>query len=292
MHPTVSCLIDAGCTLGEGPVWDERGSVLWWVDIKNPAVHRIDPASGEHRRWPAPEPVTAVALREAGGLVCAMQHGFAFFDPVAGGFEPIADPQADTPGARMNDGKCDRLGRFWAGGMDDAEKAPIGDLFCLDPGLGWRRIPIGFTVTNGVSWSGDGHTFYLADSDNRRVYAYDFEMGQGTLGERRLFTTFDAAEGFPDGLCVDAEDHVWVAHWDGGRISRRRPDGSIAAVISLPAPRTTSCCFGGPDLDILYVTSARVGLDEGVLAHQPLSGGVFAVAGLDVKGRPMARFKG
>jgi len=292
MHPTVTCLIDAGCALGEGPVWDERGSVLWWVDIKNPAIHRIDPASGEHRRWPAPEAVTAVALREAGGLVCAMQHGFAFFDPETGGFHPIADPQADTPGARMNDGKCDRLGRFWAGGMDDAEKAPIGDLFSLDPGLGWQRVPIGFVVTNGISWSGDGRSFYLCDSDNRRIYAYDFEMGTGGLGERWLFTAFDETEGFPDGLCVDAEDHVWVAHWDGGRVSRRRPDGSIATVISLPAPRTTSCCFGGADLDILYVTSARVGLDEAALAHQPLSGAVFAVTGLGVKGRPMARFKG
>jgi sugar lactone lactonase YvrE len=292
MHPSVTCLVEAGCMLGEGPVWDERTGQLYWVDIKGPAIHRFDPATGEQRRWPAPEAVSALAVRERGGLVCALKSGFAFFDPQAGAFENLGDPQPDQPGNRLNDGKCDRLGRFWVGGMDDAEKRPSGDLFRLDPDLSWRRIPIGFVVTNGVGWSADGHTFYFNDSANRRAYAYGFDMAAGELGERRLFATLDEAEGHPDGLCVDAEDHVWIAHWDGGRVSRRRPDGSIATVISLPASRTTSCCFGGPDLDVLMVTSARIGLGPDALAREPLSGSVFAVTGLGVRGRPMNRFKG
>jgi sugar lactone lactonase YvrE len=292
MHPEVTCLADAACLLGEGPVWDERAGRLYWVDIKAPAVHCAEPATGAHRLWAAPELVSALALREAGGLVAAMKSGFAFFDPETGGFEPLFDPQPDQPAARLNDGKCDRLGRFWAGGMDDAEEKPLGDLFRLDPDLGWERIPIGFVVTNGVSWSGDGRSFFLNDSANRRAYVYDFDMAAGRLGERRLFAAFSAGEGHPDGMCVDAEDHVWIAHWDGGRVSRRRPDGSTATVISLPAPRTTSCCFGGPDLDVLYVTSARIGLSGETLAREPLSGAVFAVTGLGVKGRPMHRFKG
>jgi sugar lactone lactonase YvrE len=292
MQPQVKCLLDARCVLGEGPVWDERTGLLWWVDVKAPAIHRLDPEGGEHRSWPAPEPVSAAALRESPGLVAALRNGFHFFDPDTGGFEPIADPQADRSGVRLNDAKCDRLGRFWAGGMDDAEQAPVGDLFRLDPDLGWSCVSVGFVVTNGPAWSGDGRTFYFNDSAGRRIYAYQFDMASGALGERRLFAVFDPLEGHPDGQCVDAEDHLWTAHWDGGRISRRRPDGSLAAVISLPAPRITSCCFGGPELDVLYVTSARIGLDDAMLKRQPLSGAVFEVRGLGVRGRPMHRFKG
>lgn len=292
MQPTVTCVLEAQCLLGEGPVWDDRAGLLWWVDVKAPAIHRLDPAGGSHQSWPAPDPVSAIALRERGGLVAAMKSGFAFFDPQDGAFEPIANPLAGRPGDRMNDAKCDRLGRFWAGSMDDAEEAPTGDLFRLDPDLSWIRLPVGFVVTNGQAWSGDGRTFYFNDSAGRRIYAYGFNMAAGALGERRLLAAFDAHEGHPDGQCVDAEDHLWTAHWDGGRVSRRRPDGSLAAVVSLPAPRITSCCFGGPELDVLYVTSARIGLGETELARAPLSGALFAVRGLGVRGRPMPRFAG
>lgn len=291
MHPSVTCLIQSDCRLGEGPVWDERAGLLWWVDIKAPAIHRIDPATGEHRRWAMPETVSAVALRESGGLVAALGAGFATFDPDSGDIVRIGEPGL-AAGARMNDGHCDRLGRFWAGSMDDAELAPTGDLFRLSPDGETARVPIGFVVTNGGDWSGDGHSFYFTDSNSRRVYAYEFDMAAGRLGERRLFAALDVAEGYPDGLCVDAEDHVWIAHWDGGRVTRRRPDGSIATVISLPAARTTSCCFGGPGLDVLYVTSARIGLDPAALEREPLSGAVFAVTGLGVRGRPTYRFRG
>jgi len=292
MTHAVECVAPVGCTLGEGPVWDAAGNRLLWVDVKAPAVLALDAASGAVRRWPMPETVGSIGLRDKGGLVGAFRHGFAFVDLETGGMTPIADPEKEVAGNRFNDGHVDRRGRFWAGTMDDAERRPTGQLYRLDPDLRVERFAAGFVVTNGIEWSVDGSRLYFVDSPARRIWAYAFDMAAGRPGERRLFADVAADAGYPDGLTVDAEDHVWSAHWDGGRVTRYRPDGTIERAIALPVPRTTSCCFGGPDLATLYVTSARVGLDEAALSAAPLSGGLFAVTGLGVRGLPAARFAG
>lgn len=290
--PQIACVAPAACILGEGPVWDEEGGFLYWVDIKAPALHRYHPQDGRTRRWDLPEPVGAVALRARGGLLLALQSGFAFFDPDTEELQPLFDPEPGSAQNRLNDGKCDARGRFWVGSMHDPEQDPSGHLYRLDPDLGLERFPMGFIVTNGPSWSGDGATFYFTDSAERRIYAYGFDMQAGRLGPRRLFVEVPAAEGHPDGQCIDAEDHLWTAHWNGGRVTRYRPDGTIERTIQLPAPLVTSCCFGGPALDTLYVTTARVGLKAAALHAAPLSGGLFAVTGLGVRGCPTARFAG
>jgi xylono-1,5-lactonase len=287
----VACVADAGCVLGEGPVWDGRSRTLYWVDIKNPAVHALDPHSGTTRRWPMPEMIGAVGLRD-GGLVAALKSGFAFIDLGDGRVTAIADPEAHRPGNRFNDGKVDPLGRFWAGSMDDGETAPSGDLYRLGPDLAVERFATGFVVTNGIDWSNDGRTFYFVDSAARRILAYPFDMAGGRLGAPRLFAALSETEGFPDGLTVDADDHVWSAHWNGGRVTRYCPDGTVDRVIAMPVPLCTSCCFGGPDLDTLFVTSASIGLDADARRLAPLSGGVFAVTGLGVRGRPAGIFAG
>jgi sugar lactone lactonase YvrE len=291
MSIEIACVAPLGCQLGEGPVWDEAG-FLWWIDIKAPALHRYRPEGGEVASWPLPEPVGSIALRRQGGLILALASGFALFDPDTRDLQRLFDPEPERQQNRLNDGKCDARGRFWVGGMDDAEKSPTGDLYRLDPDLELERFEMGFVVTNGPSWSGDGRTFYFTDSVERRIWAFDFDMERGRLGERRLFAELTPEDGHPDGQCVDAEDSLWHACWGGSQIMRRKPDGSLERRVELPVPQVSSCCFGGAALDILFVTSARVGMKPEALDAAPLSGGLFAIRGLGVKGRPMARFAG
>ena len=288
----IACIADTKCTLGEGPVWDERARQLYWVDIKAPAIWRHDPATGATRNWPMPHRIGAIALRQNGGLVAALKPGFAFVDLDTNRIEIIARPEPDMPDNRLNDGACDAKGRFWAGSMDDMEKAPSGHLYRLNPDRTVVRFDAGFVVTNGVRWSNDGKRLYFVDSAARTIWAYAFDMATGTPGSRELFAKLPDDEGYPDGLCVDAEDHVWSAHWAGARITRYRPDGAKDRVIEIPAPNVTSCCFGGEDFATLYVTTARVGVDDKALARAPQTGGVFAVIGLGVKGQPSPRFAG
>lgn len=288
----IACVADTKCTLGEGPLWDEREGVLNWVDIKAPAIWRLDPRDSRTQSWPMPHRIGAIALRERGGFVAAMKPGFAFVDLDNGDVEIIARPEADMPGNRLNDGACDPTGRFWAGSMDDGEKAPTGHLYRLDPDRSVTRFEAGFVITNGIRWSQDGRRMYFVDSAARTVWVYGFDLVKGVPGMRQVFAQLTEADGWPDGLCVDAEDHVWLAHWGAARVTRFRPDGTKEREIALPAPNVTSCCFGGAAFDTLYVTTARIGMNEGQLQRFPAAGGVFAVTGLGVRGRAAPRFSG
>lgn len=291
--PQIEPVSTEPCLLGEGPVWDDRSGCVFWVDIKNPAIHSLHLASGARRRWPMPARIGAIGMmNDAAAFVGAFEDGFAFIDLNSNAVTPIVDPEASIPSNRFNDGKVDPKGRFWAGTMDDRELESSGHLYCLDTDLSVRKFELGFMVTNGIEWSNDGRIVYIVDSSQRRIFAYEFDMASGTVGGRRLFAAVSNDAGFPDGLTVDRDDHVWSAHWGGARVTRYRPDGTIERVLAFPAPLCTSCCFGGPDLDTLYVTSARIGLDDETKARFPLSGLLFAVSGLGVTGRKAGRFHG
>lgn len=288
----IECVADTRCILGEGPLWDERGQCLYWVDIKAPAIWRLDPVSGETRSWIMPYRIGAIAMREKGGFVAAMKPGFAIIDLDSNSVEVISKPEKNLPDNRFNDGACDARGRFWAGTMDDMEAAPTGDLYRLDPDGNVKRFHAGFVITNGIRWTSDGKKLYFVDSASRTIWRHDFDLENGNPGPRRIFAKLTELDGWPDGLCVDAEDHVWGAHWGAGRVTRYRPDGSIERTLELPASNVTCCSFGGADFDTLYVTTARIGLSEGQLSLNPQSGGLFVVTGLGVRGTPAHRFGG
>ncbi|GGF41687.1 hypothetical protein GCM10011611_55140 [Aliidongia dinghuensis] len=288
----IDCVVPARAVVGEGPVWDDRARVVWWVDIKGLKLHCYEPASGADRSWAMPSRLGTVALREQGGLVGAFKDGFALIDPETGAVTSLVDPEAHLPDNRFNDGGVDAAGRFWAGTMDDDEKAPTGHLYRLDPDGQVEAFESHIAITNGIDWSLDGRTLYFVDTVGGLIFAYDFDAAAGRPGPRRVFARVPADAGHPDGLVVDAEDHIWSAHWGGGRLTRYRPDGSIERVLAIPAPQVTSACFGGPNLDILYVTSAAIGLDAATLAQYPGAGGLFAVTGLGIRGRPSRRFAG
>ncbi len=290
MTTDIECVWAANAVLGEGPIWVEAESALYWVDIKAPAINRYRPETGATDTWPMPERIGCIAKRrDAAGFVAGCKTGFKFVDPAAGTFKAIGDPEPDLPDNRFNDGVCDAAGRFWAGSMDDSEGQPTGKLYRLDSDLSWRAMDDGYVVTNGPAFSTDGRTCYHADTFKRLIYAFD--VTDDGLANKRVHIEFPDGAGYPDGLTIDAENHLWAGHWDGWRLTRFAPDGRVDRIIEMPVGRVTKCAFGGPDLDALYVTTATIGLGAEARAKQPLAGGLFRVdAG--VRGLPAPLFAG
>jgi L-arabinonolactonase len=276
--------------LGEGPVWDVQEQALYWVNIRGCAVRRFDWATRRIDTWTLPEVVGSLAVRERGGLLVALKSSLSCFDPTSAALQRVSAPEADWPQMRFNDGKCDRQGRFWAGTMNDATREPEGTLYRLDPARGCTAMQTGIRIPNSLCWSPDGSVMYFADSPMRTIFAYPFDAATGELGARREFVTVEAPA-IPDGATVDAEGFVWSAHYDGWRVVRFAPDGRIDRVIELPVQRPTSVQFGGPDLDVLFVTTAMQKLSAEELAKQPLAGALLALEP-GVRGVPEARYTG
>ena len=273
--PDIRCVADVRALLGEGPVWVEAEQALYWLDIKGRKIFRLDD-KGEVASWDTPVRVGAIAPRRSGGFIAGTEHGFAEIDLEAGRFDIVHDPEPGLPGNRFNDGKTDRRGRFWAGTMDDDEKRATGSLYRLGADGSCRTVDSGYRVTNGPAFAPDGSIMYHADSALQLIYAFDLGA-DGEPGRRRLFMSFADGDGYPDGMTVDCDGCLWVAFWDGWCVRRLSPGAEIMETIRMPVQRPTSCAFGGPKLDRLYVTSARIGLDADALAMQPCGGGLFLV---------------
>ncbi len=282
----VTCVLDCRAELGEGPLWDVAEQRLYWVNIKQREIHRFDPATGRDEMWPAPEAVGSLALRAQGGLVVALRSGFFFFEPATGAFQPVVEPEPERRENRFNDGKPDRQGRFWAGSMHDPEKLPTGGLYRLDIDRTCKRLVDNVVCSNSLCWSPDGSVMYYGDSYAGKVWAWDFDTATGEIANRRVFAERPAEEGFPDGATVDAEGGVWVAYWQGWRVTRFDPAGKVERVVKMPVEKPTCPAFGGKDLDICYVTSAWIGGER-----QGQAGSIFAFRP-GVKGVAEARFRG
>lgn len=287
----IRCVLPARAVLGEGPLWDRADGCLYWVDIKGRAVHRFDPVTGRDTRWPTPETVGSLVRRARGGLVLALQSGFHALDLDTGAIELLVDAERDRTENRLNDGKPDRRGRFWVGSMHDPETAPTGALYRLDPDGSCHRMVDGIIISNSLCWSPDGRTMYHSDTIRRTVWAWDSDPDRGEIANRRVFVTLSGHDGNPDGATVDAEGFVWLAHWDGWQLTRHDPTGRTERVVRLPVQRPTCPAFGGPDFDVLYVTSASIGLTPDALRAQPCAGGLLALSP-GVRGLAEARFPG
>lgn len=287
----IRCVLAAAATLGESPVWDEEGGVLWWIDIHAPAIHVFSPASGEARSWPYPESLGSIGLRDGTGLVVASRSGFSLFDPADGGIVELARPTDELPDVRFNDGRVDRAGRFWSGTVHERREVGGAALYRLDPDGRAERMHDGVTVSNGIAWSPDDRIMHFADSHTRTVYAFGFDRHTGTIANPRVFARLDEVDGLPDGATVDAEGGYWLACYGGARLMRFAPDGRLDRTVPMPVTNPTSAAFGGADLATLYVTSARQGLDEAALAREPQAGGLFALD-VGVAGLPEPRFAG
>lgn len=274
--------------LGEGPVWSVAEQALYWVDILGPSLQRWQPESGKVDGWLMPSYIGSFALREKGGLVVALRDGLYTFDRGSQQLENLCRPEAEL-NTRFNDGKCDRHGRFWAGTMAFEEGHYIGALYRLDRDGTCHQMRSNVSCSNGLGWSLDNRTMYYTDSPTQNIFAYDFDPETGTIRNERVFASDEDC--IPDGLTVDAEGYVWGAKWDGWKVVRYAPDGSVDREINLPVQRPTSCTFGGPDMNLLYITSAKIGLSPNELAEQPLAGNVFVVE-TDVRGLPEPFYAG
>jgi sugar lactone lactonase YvrE len=228
-----------------------------------------------------------LGLRRSGGFVMATQNGFAFWQPETNEISYITDPEADKPLSRFNDGAVDRAGRFWAGSYG----AKSNHLYRLDADLSVQRLASGLKIPNGIGWSPDNRYLYFTDSMKHKIYRYEFELETGQIRKRITWVDSEKQPGVPDGLTVDQEGNVWSARWDGWCIDVYNPAGRQIDKISVPVPRPTSICFGGPDLRTLYITSARGDLDDQVLNQAPLSGDLFRLE-VEVQGLPEPLFVG
>lgn len=270
---TIRCVADVHAILGEGPVWVAREQALYWVDIKGRKVFRLE-EGGAVREWATPFRLGSLAPRVAGGFIAGTDEGIAHIDLDAGRFDLVLAPEQQLPHNRFNDGKVDRNGRFWAGTMDDLETDATGTLYRIDPDGRSTVIDTDYRITNGPAFSPDGRTMYHSDTARQVTYAFDLAE-DGRASNRRTFLQFGPGDGHPDGMTVDSEDCLWIAFWGGSCLRRFSPAGERLQTVRMPVSQPSSCAFGGPELDRLYVTSARVSLDQSELRMQPYAGGLF-----------------
>lgn len=276
---------DVADILGAGTLWSAREDAVYWVDILAPALNRLSLSDGAVTRIAMPEPLGWVAERAQGGFIGGFQSGFAeiALDPLT--ITPFADPEPHFPGNRMNDGKADAQGHIWCGTMDMAEEHDRGALYRLAPDRSWTVVDADYRVPNGPAFSPCGQWLYHSDTAKRQMYR--FRRTESGVTEREPFIRFAEEDGYPDGMTVDAQGHIWVAHWGGGRISRFTPDGMLDRSIPLPARQVTNICFAGKDLDRMFVSSATVGLSDAT----EFDGGFFEVD-CGVKGLPTHLYAG
>ena len=272
----VTCIADLKMVLGEGPIWVEREQALYWLDIKGRKIFRLG-ADGTRSEWATPVRVGCIAPRTSGGFIAGTDRGIALVTLDGPAFDIAFNPEEDLPDNRFNDGKVDRAGRFWAGTMDDRERQASGTLYRIGGDLACTIVDTGYRVTNGPAFSPGGDLLYENDSALQLTYVFDLDA-DGNARNRRTFLSFDEGDGYPDGMTIDAEGCLWIAFWEGWCVRRFSPDAELLETIEVPVARPTSCVFGGPNLDQMYVTSARTGLDADALAMQPNAGGLFLLS--------------
>lgn len=287
--PGIECIADVRANVGEAPVWVEAEQALYWVDNKGQAIFRRSEA-GEVRRIETPLQVCCLVPKRSGGFIAGTDRGIALVDLDAGRFDVVANPEENLPGNRFNDGKTDPQGRFWSGTMDNAEEQATGSLYRVDAELGCTEVDSGYHVTNGPAFDPGRGRMYHTDSAPRTIYVFDWTE-TGEVSNRRVFKQFAEDDGHPDGMTVDSNGNLWVCFWDGWCLRRISPEGDVVQTVEMPVQRPTSCVFAGPNLDQLYVTSARRGIDADSLPMQPCAGGLFLVKA-GARGIPQAPFAG
>ena len=287
----IDCVVANAVRLGESPIWSSSEQALYWVDARAPRIYRLDPSTSAVTSCDVASTVGCIAFRASGGLVAATADGVFAIDFASGAATLLAAADGEPATNRFNDGRCDRRGRLWSGTMSDASRDPLGSLYRIDADCSIHKMRGDIVVPNSIAFSPDDRTMYFADTYRLQILAYSFSIDDGAISSPRLVADLTNGRGRPDGSAVDADGCLWNAAYAGGRITRYTPRGEIDRVIELPVTQPTCCCFGGPTLDTLYVTSATQRLTSEALAAEPLAGGLFAIS-VGVCGLPEAAFAG
>lgn len=286
---SIEAVVRGGDQLGETPLWCERTRKVWWLDIERPKLQSHDPSTGQTTSMPLPGTFAGTqALTRHGGRLIAKDLSLYMRDLANGHDLDFATVEHGLDN-RLNDGRVDARGRFWVGTMDNTLLRPNGAFYRIDADGTIAKIDTDVIVANGICFSPDGSTLHFTDTRRHLCYAYDLDLDDGEVTNRRVFADHTASGDRPDGACVDVDGCIWMAFFAGGRIVRHRPDGRVDRVVPLPVTNPTCLCFGGPDLSTLYVTSATKFLTPAQLAAEPLAGALLAINGL-AQGLPEHRF--
>lgn len=290
MPPVIAAelLVDAHAEIAEGPLWDPFEQTLLWAECLAGVVHRLDPATGADVTYEVGQLVGSVSWTRSGALVVAMRGGFALLDRGSTAPRLVAAVEGEGVETWMNDGACDRAGRFWAGTASRSRSTRSAALYRLDPNHSAHQVVGGIGLSNGIGWSPDDRRLYHVDSAAQGVDVFDFDLETAGLRNRRRLVDVDPAVGIPDGLTVDVEGCIWLAVWGSSRVWRYTPTGRLDRVVTAPVSQVTSCTFGGRDLDQLLITSAAEGLSVSQRRAQPYAGGLFradpGISGLPPQG--------
>ena len=281
----IRCIWDAKAQLGEGAVWHEEQQALFWVDIINSTLHcyKVDKGGSEVRKsWPFDNHISSVVPCAEGGLLATFKDGVSHIDLEKNLVTPLCELEKDLVNNRFNDGCADSRGNFWFGSMDDMQTDDSGSFYRFNGKSQSNELVEKLTqlgeicITNGPTFSQDGHWIYFTDTLAGKIYKSAL-ANDGSIGPKQLHIQFTQADGHPDGMCCDTDGHLWVCHWAGARVSRFDNQGNLVSSIKLPVPNITKCCFGGPNLNTLFITTAATGLTEAELKEAPLAGGLFAI---------------
>jgi L-arabinonolactonase len=286
--PTIDVASPIRSILGESPVWEPVEQHLYWTDVFGEKIHRLAPSAGHVETTSLPCRVNSFGFREGGGLIAANWTGLASIDLSTRAVDQLWTLPSNQGGFFLNDGRCDRAGRYWAGSVCSTYDLPGARLYCMDPNKTVHEKPLGLLASNGLAFSPDDRTLYYSDSPTGIIWAFDFDLTDGVAINRRVFAKMQR----PDGAAVDIDGCYWAASFGHSEIIRFTPDGSIDRRIQLPTSQISMCAFGGENLDTLFVTTGTFRLSLEQAAEQPLAGSLFAITGLNTSGLPEPKFKG
>ncbi|MFT6935727.1 MAG: sugar lactone lactonase YvrE [Saprospiraceae bacterium] len=282
LNPEVKLVLDAQNILGEGSIWNHKTKELWWIDIEGQTLNTYNPKTDVSRTIDVKERIgTVVPSQDGLSAILALQTGIWKMDMKTEEKSMLTMLESDTANIRLNDGKCDPAGRLWVGSMHLNQIEHAANLFQVtetEQQVSFKKMQDSVTISNGIIWSLDEKTMYYIDTKRGNVRAYDYDKSTGDISNERVVITVSDTLGYPDGMAIDREGMLWIALWNGDCVSRWNPNtGELLQTIPVPAHNISSCAFGGENLDILYITSAKVDMTEEELKAKPNSGGVFKV---------------
>lgn len=282
--PEAQLLFEINANLGEGAFWNHETQEFYWIDIEGKQLHIYNPENKTNRSFPTPSRIGTVVPKDRNSAVVALEDGVYMIDTQTGALELLSDVEKELTINRFNDGKCDPNGNLWVGSMHLEQSAPMGSVYKISEEGTTEKMIENVTISNGIVWTKDDSTMYYIDTPTGRIQAFDYDVATATISNERTAVVIGAKDGYPDGMTIDANDNLWVGLWDGNAVANYNPrNGELIKKILVPANNVTSCAFGGPNLDQLYITTASVDMTPEEIAMYPLAGSLF-IAKPGVKG--------
>jgi len=276
MNNNIQLIEESQSILAEGPVYNEKDNCFYWTDIKDKKIFQYPLRTKKIKKYQFDKKIGTFCFTNENKIIAACEDGIYYLSLQNQSMTYICNPEKNLPKNRFNDGKCDMMGRFYIGSMDDEEKETSGSLYVYEKNQ-IRKLESNLSISNGLGWNKANTKFYLTDSPKREIYVYDYEIKTGNISNKKIFAKIKTGDGYPDGLSLDNEDNIYSCHWGGFKITKYSPGGKILQIFPLAVPNVSSCCFGTKNYDTLLITTAKKDLKQEELKKYPLSGCVFTL---------------